>query len=138
MTTDPTLLRAETSPVRPRWRAAWSLRHTLATIGLAPVVYAAYRGSAGPAGEGSPFWVAALLLLGAMGAVVLATYVPPPGGLRIIRSSPCAAGAGVHVIVAGLVLSTVAAPASGVLALGLLAFAVRQRWGSAACAVGAT
>lgn len=127
---------AKVSPAPARWRASWSLRHTLATVGLAPVVYAAYRGALGPAAEGSPLWAPALLLLATMGAVVLATYVPPRSGLRVTRSSPCAAGAGVHVILAGLVLSTVFPPASGVLALGLLAFAVRQRLGSAACAVG--
>jgi hypothetical protein len=120
------------------WRSSWSLRHTLATIGLTPVVYAAYRGALGPAADGSQPWVAALVLLAIMGAVVLATYVPPRRGLRVTRSSPCAAGTGVHVILAGLLLSTVSAPASGVLALGLLAFAVRQRVGSAACALGAT
>ena len=128
---------AKVPPALARWRASWSLRHTLATIGLTPLVYAAYRGTLDPAADGSPLWAPALVLLATMGAVVLATYVPPRRGLRITRSSPCAAGAGVHVILAGLVLSTVSPPASVALALGLLAFAVRQRLGSAACAVGA-
>lgn len=129
---------AKVPSVLSTWRSSWSLRHTLATIGLTPVVYAAYRGALGPAADGSQLWVATLVLLATLGAVVLATYVPPRGGLRVTRSSPCAAGTGVHVILAGLLLSTVSAPASGVLALGLLAFAVRQRLGSSACAVGAT
>ena len=134
----PALTRVQTPSGLARWRAAWSRRQTLVTIALAPLIYAAYRGAVGLAGDGSPMWGLALVLLATMGAVVLATYVPPRGGPRLTtRSSPCAAGAGIHVILAGLVLNTVAAPASGVLALGLLAFAITQRMGVAACGVGA-
>lgn len=121
-----------------RWRGTWSRRHTVATVTLAPLLYAAYRGAVGAAGEGSILWAPFLVLLATSAAATLATYLPPRAGARSTTGpSPCATVAGVHVLLAGLVLGTVAAPANGALALGLVAFAMAQRLGRASCGLGA-
>lgn len=118
------------------WRAAWSTRHTVATLVITPMLWAAYRSAAGPEIAGSFAWTWLLLLTALVGAAALATYLPRPRGARAM-GSPCAALAGAHVVLAAVVLSMgPSVPMRGIFAFAIVTFSLVQRMaGSAACSV---
>lgn len=118
------------------WLRAWSGRHTAAAVALAPVLFLVYRSAAGPTIDGDPAWTVLLSLISAIGAATLATYLPQ----RLAAnswSSPCATLAGAHVAVAAVMLSTgPSVPMRGVLAFGMVLFALIQRLSaSATCSI---
>jgi multisubunit Na+/H+ antiporter MnhF subunit len=119
------------------WLRAWSGRHTVAVIALAPVLFLVYRSAAGPTIVGDPAWTVLLGLISTVGAATVATYLPQPHAADGSWSSPCATLAGAHVVVAAVMLSTgPSVPMRGVLAFGMVLFALIQRLsGSATCSV---
>lgn len=117
------------------WLRAWGGRHTVAALFVSPLLFLAYRSAAGPTVAGDPAWTVLLALTALVGAVALATYLPQRGEAARAMGSPCATLAGAHVLLAALMLSTgPAVPMRGVLAFGMVLFALVQRLsGSAAC-----
>ncbi len=132
-------VRAVTSPA-PSGPAAWlragSGRHTLTSLVLAPVLFLGYQSAAGPTVAGDPAWTVLLVLTALVGAGALATYLPPRRGAVRAMGSPCATLAGAHVLLAAVMLTTgPSVPMRGVLAFGMVLFALVQRLsGSGACA----
>lgn len=97
------------------WRAAWTRRHTVTLLTLTPLAALGYGAVADP--QLSAGWTGrgALLALGALAAILLATYLPTPGAPRgataaaLARtrwSSPCAASAGLAVLLAAAPLGS--------------------------------
>ena len=132
-------VRAVTSPAPSgpaAWLRAWSGRHTVASSVLAPVLFLAYRSAAGPTVAGDPAWTVLLALTALVGAGALATYLPQKRGAVRAMGSPCATLAGAHVLLAALMLTTgPSVPMRGVLAFGMVLFALVQRLsGSGVCA----
>ena len=132
-------VRAVTSPAPSgpaAWLRAWSGRHTLTSFVLAPVLFLAYRSAAGPTVAGDPAWTVLLALTALVGAGALATYLPQPRDAVRAMGSPCATLAGAHVLLAALMLTTgPSVPMRGVLAFGMVLFALVQRLsGSGVCA----
>jgi hypothetical protein len=83
-----------------------------------------------------PAEVAAVGLLAAMGAVTVATYLRPVGGLPRAAMSPCAAAAPLQMVMAALFLFLGADPLRWVTALVIAAVALAQRTtGSSTCSV---
>ena len=114
-------------------RAGWGRRHTAATVALVPVMFWFYASSAGPV-SGLPE-IAALGLLAVMGAVTLATYLRPAGGLVRATFSPCAAAAPFQMVFAAVCLFLGAdLPLRWVTAFVLAGAALAQRTtGSSTC-----
>lgn len=113
-------------------------RRLVAAALVAPLLWFAYTGSAGSVGDvagGPVLWYALLALTTAIGALVVATYVPRRGVKAV--GSPCAALAGLYVLFAAWALDTGTATLGGVLlALGLVSFGLFQRLrGPGACGV---
>ena len=132
-------VRAVTSPAPSgpaAWLRAWSGRHTVASLVLAPVLFLAYRSAAGPTVAGDSAWTVLLALTALVGAGALATYLPQPRDAVRTLGSPCATLAGAHVLLAAVMLTTGhSVPMRGVFAFGMVLFALVQRLsGSAACA----
>lgn len=82
-------------------RAGWGRRHTAAALALVPVTAWFYGSSAGPVGVAG---VAGIGLLAVMGAVTLATYLRPAGGLGRATLTPCAAAAPLQMVLAAFCL----------------------------------
>ncbi len=117
------------------WLSRWSLRHLVAVTIGAPLLYLVYRSAAGPTTVGDPAWAWLLGATALLGAAALATYLPSRSGRS--AASPCAALAGAHVIVAAFMLALgPAVPMRGVLAFGMVVFALVQRTiGASACSL---
>lgn len=116
-------------------RATWSKRHLIVTIALLPVLGLLYWGSAGgsAAGPGMLVVVAAAALIGAL---VLASYVPPRGtrGQLLAGGGACAAMPPLAVLGAAWLLGQGAATGNVVPALLIPGVAAVQRlWGPASC-----
>jgi hypothetical protein len=109
----------------------------VATLVLVPVMGWFYGSSAGPVSGVA--WVAGIGLLAVMGAVTLATYVRPAGGLVRATLSPCAAAAPLQMVLAAFCLYLGAdLPLRWVTAFVLAAAALAQRTtGTSTCSVGA-
>jgi hypothetical protein len=106
----------------------------MAAVALVPAVAWFYASSAGSVGGVAQ--VAALGALSLMGAVTLATYLRPAGGLPRAAMSPCAAAAPVQMVLAALFLFLGADPLRWVTALVIAAVALAQRTtGSSTCSV---
>ena len=115
-------------------RPGWGRRHTVSAVALVPAVAWFYASSAGSVGGVAQ--VAALGALSLMGAVTLATYVRPAGGLPRATMSPCAAAAPLQMVLAALFLYLGADPLRWVTALVIAAVALAQRTtGSSTCSV---
>lgn len=115
------------------WRTAWSVRHTVAAVLAAPVLWFTYANLAGP---GVPLGLSvAITLTSLVGAVVLASFVPPRGSDLASSLSGCGAGALLGLFAAGALLQdAVASPTFGWLALGISGIALAQRtFTAAAC-----
>ncbi len=119
------------------WLRAWSGRHTAAAVALAPVLFLIYRSAAGPTIVGDPAWTVLLSLTSVIAGAALATYLPQRLAEERSWSSPCATLAGAHVAVAAVMLSTgPSVPMRGVLACGMVLFALIQRLsGAATCSI---
>ncbi len=117
-------------------RAGWGRRHTGATLVLAPVMGWFYGSSAGPVTGVA--WVAGIGLLAAMGAVTLATYLRPAGGLVRATMTPCAAAAPLQMVLAAFCLYLGAdLPLRWLAAFVLAGAALAQRTtGTSTCSVG--
>ena len=105
------------------WRARWTTRHTVAAAVLTPVLAAGYGWAAGPS---VPLgW---LTLLGLLGAVVLASYLPGPRMAARVAFSPCASGAALFLLLALVPLTTGPGGAGAALAAaGMLGMGLAQR-----------
>lgn len=126
-------------PVEPRTasrrrsnaQAAWPLRRRVVVAVLAPVEFLLIGAASGGWAIGtSPGWTALVALIAVACATTLATYVPLPGtGLRLdLGCSPCAAVAGVSVLVSfGVLGSAPHEVPTAILALGVAVFGLRQR-----------
>lgn len=114
-----------------RARAAWPLRRLIAVAVLAPVLLVvAVAASGGWALATSREWTALVVVVASASAMILATYLPRPGtGLRLeVGCTPCAAVAGMSVLASlGLLSSSPGDVPTAVLALGVVAFGLRQR-----------
>jgi hypothetical protein len=118
-----------------------TLRHWPRRRWITMAVAAALAAALLAAGGGRDAWWAwaAVPLVAGLAALVLASYVPPPGSGRLVEvgCSPCAVAAGVAA--AGAFLATLLSPTSPVATLvgtAVLAGATRQRLADAvACAV---
>ncbi len=97
------------------WRAAWTRRHTVTLLTLTPLAALGYGAVADPRISTSWTGRGVLLALGAMAAVLVATYLPAPGAPRgataaaLARarwSAPCAASAGLAVLLAAAPLGS--------------------------------
>jgi hypothetical protein len=106
----------------------------VAAVALVPAVawfYSSSAGSVGGVGQG-----AALAALSLMGAVTLATFLRPVGGLARAAMSPCAAAAPLQMVLAALFLHLGADPLRWVTALVIAGVALAQRTtGSSTCSV---
>jgi hypothetical protein len=106
----------------------------VAAVALLPAVAWFYASSAGSVGGVAQ--VAALVALSLTGAVTLATYLRPAGGLPRATMSPCAAAAPLQMVLAALFLHLGADPLRWVTALVIAGVALAQRTtGSSTCAV---
>ena len=117
-------------------RAGWGRRHTAATVLLVPVMFWFYASSAGPvAGVAG---IAGLGLLAVMGAVTLATYLRPAGGLVKATLTPCAAAAPFQMLFAAVCLFLGAdLPLRWLTAFALAGAALAQRTtGTSTCSIG--
>ncbi len=107
-------------------RATWTVRHTLVTLVLTPLLLIAFHSAAGsPAGA-----LGAVLLLAAamMAALTYATYLP---GSSRIGGSPCAATAWALPIVALLAVAATGTPVFAVVITGAGLF--QRLTGTATC-----
>lgn len=118
-------------------RAGWGRRHSAATLVLVPVMGWFYGSSAGPV-DGIA-WAAGIGLLAVMGAVTLATYLRPAGGLARATLTPCAAAAPLQMVLAAFCLYLGAdLPLRWFTAFVLAGAALAQRTtGTSTCSVGA-
>lgn len=71
-----------------RWKAIWSRRHTAAAVVLTPALAAGYWVAAGALTASWPV-DALVVLAGALGAFVLASYLPARGTRRAAASGAC-------------------------------------------------
>lgn len=117
------------------WRAVWTARHTAVAAVLTPLLFwvNSLQILTRPLTVG---WVVGLLAVSVVGALTLATYLPTrtrEGGLR--ANTPCAAGAGVFVVLAWLGLGLSGpSPWGTVLPLLLTVMGLSQRlMGAAIC-----
>ncbi len=117
-------------------RAGWGRRHTVATVVLVPVMYWFYASSAGPVS--SVAGVTGLGLLAVMGAVTLATFLRPVGGLARAALTPCAAAAPFQLLLAAFCLSLGAdLPLRWLTAFALAGAALARRTtGTSTCSLG--
>ena len=116
-------------------RPGWGRRHTAATVALTPAVFWFYASSAGPVSGVA--WIAGLGLLAVMGAVTLATYLRPAGGLVRATMTPCAAAAPLQMVLAAFCLFLGAdVPLRWLTAFALAGAALAQRTtGSSTCSI---
>ena len=114
------------------WSDTFSRGRILAAAGLTPLLFLVYRGLIDGGPPPGPGWTALLLGVAAIGSLALATYVPQ--GRTGELTSPCAALAGVWLLLAGMALNAPPDPINGLLALGAVTFALVQRMrGARAC-----
>ena len=118
-------------------RPGWGRRHTTATLLLVPAMGWFYGSSAGTLSGVAG--VAGVGLLAVMGAVALATYLRPDGGLVRSSLTPCAAVAPLQMVLAAFCLYLGAdLPLRWVTAFVLAGVALAQRTtGTSTCSVGA-
>lgn len=114
------------------WRDALTPARLLLAAALTPVLFAVYRGAIAGTPPTSLGWTALLAATAGIGALALATYLPQRGAEG--GGSPCASIAGLWVLIAAMMLNAPASPATGLLALAMVSFALLQRLrGAAAC-----
>jgi hypothetical protein len=125
----------DTAPtLRRNWAdvlGAWPLRRRVAVAVLAPVMFiVSLAATGGWAVVTAPGWTALVVVVALASATTLATYLPLPGaGLKLeFGCTPCAAVAAVSVLASlGLLSSAPHEVPTAVLALGVVAFGLRQR-----------
>ena len=107
----------------------WPRRRWFAALLAVPLTVAAFSGAAGvPLGATEPGWLALLVSAAVLGALTLASYVPPRGLRPDVGCSPCAAVSGLTLVGAAVLLDGYGADVSGpLLALGVTAFGLVQR-----------
>ncbi len=98
------------------WKVAWGSRHTVAAIAITAALVPASAAIAGWPTQ--PAILAVLGLLSALGAIVVASYLPSRGAP--VAASPCAAGPLLLVVGTLILLGRGPATLSGVLFAGLL------------------
>ncbi len=108
----------------------------MATLVLVPVMGWFYGSSAGPVSGIA--WVAGVGLLAMMGAVTLATYLRPEGGLVRATFTPCAAAAPLQMVLAAFCLHLGAdLPLRWFTAFAVAGVALARRTtGTSTCSVG--
>ncbi|MHB1065486.1 MAG: hypothetical protein ACYC1Z_13530 [Georgenia sp.] len=110
-------------------RELWPRRRVLTALVLTPpTAWFLFQNSGGWA-PGAPLWTVLVVLVGAVAAAVVATYVPLPGNRGVdVGCGPCAAVAGVTALFAGGLLSSAPYDVGiAVVALGLVSFGLLQR-----------
>lgn len=124
--------RVEAVTVRPasgpaHWRAAWSLRHTLATLLALPLLFAANSGAAGSDAAGDPLSIAVVGTISLIGALVVASFLPPRGAKQATLNG-CAGASLLALFASGALLQDLpGSVVSGLLALTLATVALGQR-----------
>jgi hypothetical protein len=119
---------------------AWPTRRRVAAVVLFPAVSAWFVVVGGSAGvTTSAGWYVLALVAGALGAGVLASYVPVTGFKPDLGCTPCATVSALTVVVASVVLRNYGADVAGPLvASAVLLFGLAQRLREpATCAPGA-
>lgn len=108
---------------------AWPMRRRVAGAVLFPVVAAWFVVVAGSAGATtSAGWYALTVVAAALGAGVLASYVPATGLRPDLGCTPCATVAAFTVVAASMVLGTYGADVAGpLIASAILLFGLAQR-----------
>ncbi len=119
--------------------AAWPARRRVAAALLFPVVSAWFAVVGGATGAVlSAGWYALAVVAAALGAAVLASYVPAVGLRPDLGCTPCATVAALTVVAASVVLRNYGADVAGpVIASAVLLFGLVQRLREpATCATG--
>ncbi|MGV8967573.1 MAG: hypothetical protein ACOH2F_15000 [Cellulomonas sp.] len=115
-----------------RVRSRWPARRIAAVAVLTPALTALLVAASGGWETAIPGgWTALVALIAVTSATTLATYLPLPGtGRRLdVGCTPCASVAALSVVIAGFVLlSTPHDLPTAILAAGVAAFGLRQRW----------
>lgn len=110
-------------------RELWPRRRVVAVLVLiAPTVWFLFQNIGGWSPD-APLWNGMVILVAAVTAAIVATYVPLPGRRGIdVGCRPCAAVAGVTALCAGSLLGSAPHDAGiAVVALGLVTFGLLQR-----------
>lgn len=116
--------------------ATLGTRRRVAVMAAAtPLLAAGYVRAAGvPAGELAAAWLVLGLVAAALGAAVLASYVPVSGGRPDLGCSPCAAVAGLSLVGSVLAMGSYGPSLVGPgLAAAATLYGLTQRLGPAAC-----
>ncbi|HLN75655.1 MAG TPA: hypothetical protein VK204_01345 [Nocardioidaceae bacterium] len=110
-------------------------RRVLAMAVVTPLLATGYLRAAGlPAGELAAAWLLLDLLAAALGAAVLASYLPARGWRPDLGCSPCAAVAGLSLVGSVLAIGSYGPSLVGPgLAAAVTLYALTQRLGPAAC-----
>lgn len=109
---------------------AWPKRRWVAAAVLAPVVAAVLFAAGGTPGAGgaSPAWPVLVLVAAALGAGVLASYLPATGRGLELGCSPCAVMSGLTLVGATMAMRNYGADLAGPLvAAAILLFGLTQR-----------
>ena len=108
---------------------AWPTRRWVAAAVLFPAVAAWFVVVAGSAGATMPAgWYALALVAAALGAGVLASYIPVTGVRPDLGCTPCATVAALTVVAASMVLGSYGADVTGpLIASAILLFGLVQR-----------
>ncbi len=117
--------------------ARFGTRRRMAVTALAtPLLVVGYlRAAAVPSGELTVAWLALGLVAAALGAAVLASYLPASGWRPDLGCTPCAAVAGLSLVGSVLAIGSYgASPVGPALAAAVTLFGLTQRLGPGACA----
>lgn len=120
---------------------AWPTRRRVAAALLLPVVAAWFVVVGGSTATALPAgWYALAIVAAALGAAVLASYVPAVGLRPDLGCTPCATVSALTVVAASIVLRNYGADVAGpIIAIAILLFGLVQRLREpATCATGTT
>lgn len=116
--------------------AALATRRRLAAMAVVmpPLATGYVRSAAVPAGGVAATWLLLTLVASALGAAMLASYVPVSGWRPDLGCSPCAAVAGLSLVGSVLAIGSYGPSLVGPgLAVAVTLYALTQRLGPAAC-----
>src|SRR5687768_5225625 len=108
---------------------AWPRRRRLAVLALTPVLAGAFLAVSGtPVADGSAAWLLLVAVAAALGAAVLASYLPRTGLRPQLGCTPCAAMSAMTVVGAAVALNTYGSALIGpALAVAATLFGLAQR-----------
>lgn len=114
----------------------WTRRRQVVLLLAGPLLAAGYAGASGvPVAHLSVAWLALDLLAAALGAAVLASYIPVSGWRPDLGCSPCAAVAALSLWGSAIVIGTYGPMLVGPgIAAAVTLYGLTQRLGPASCA----